>query len=54
MLKLRKIKLYIKNYYNIGIAVGTERGLVVPVLKQADEISFADIEKKYIFIVRKS
>ena len=34
-----------KNYYNIGFAVGTEKGLVVPVLKNADEMSFADIEK---------
>ena len=34
-----------KNYYNIGFAVGTERGLVVPVLRSADEMSFADIEK---------
>ena len=35
-----------KNYYNISFAVGTEKGLVVPVLKKADEMSFADIEKK--------
>ena len=34
-----------KNYYNISIAVGTERGLVVPVLRETDEMSFADIEK---------
>ena len=34
-----------KNYYNISFAVGTEKGLVVPVLKNADEMSFADIEK---------
>ncbi len=34
-----------KNYYNISFAVGTERGLVVPVLKNVDELSFADIEK---------
>jgi len=34
-----------KNYYNIGFAVGTERGLVVPVLRNADEMSFANIEK---------
>ncbi len=34
-----------KNYYNISFAVGTDRGLVVPVLKNADELSFADIEK---------
>ncbi len=35
-----------KNYYNISIAVGTDRGLVVPVLKNTDEMSFADIEKE--------
>ena len=35
-----------KNYYNLSFAVGTEKGLVVPVLKNADEMSFADIEKK--------
>ena len=34
-----------KNYYNISIAVGTDRGLVVPVLKETDIMSFADIEK---------
>ena len=34
-----------KNYYNISFAVGTDKGLVVPVLRKADELSFADIEK---------
>jgi 2-oxoglutarate dehydrogenase E2 component (dihydrolipoamide succinyltransferase) len=34
-----------KNYYNISIAVGTDRGLIVPVLRNTDEMSFADIEK---------
>ncbi len=34
-----------KNYYNVSFAVGTEKGLVVPVIKNADEMSFADIEK---------
>ncbi len=33
-----------KNYYNISIAVGTDRGLVVPVIKNSDEMSFAEIE----------
>ena len=33
-----------KNYYNIGVAVGTPQGLVVPVLKDADQKSFAEIE----------
>ena len=34
-----------KNYYNVSFAVGTDKGLVVPVLRNADELSFADIEK---------
>ena len=34
-----------KNYYHIGVAVGTERGLVVPVVREADAMSFATIEK---------
>ena len=34
-----------KNYYNISVAIGTDRDLVVPVLKKVDELSFADIEK---------
>jgi len=35
-----------KNYYDLGVAVGTERGLVVPVIRGADELSLADIEKR--------
>ena len=35
-----------KNYYDIGVAVGTERGLVVPVVRGADELTLADIEKR--------
>jgi 2-oxoglutarate dehydrogenase E2 component (dihydrolipoamide succinyltransferase) len=34
-----------KNHYDIGVAVGTEQGLVVPVVREADRMSFADIEK---------
>jgi 2-oxoglutarate dehydrogenase E2 component (dihydrolipoamide succinyltransferase) len=34
-----------KNYYHVGVAVGTEKGLVVPVLRNADMLSFAGIEK---------
>ena len=34
-----------KNYYHIGIAVGTEKGLVVPVVRDADDLSLSDIEK---------
>jgi len=35
-----------KNYYDIGVAVGTEQGLVVPVIRDADQLSLADIEKE--------
>ena len=43
-----------KNYYNISIAIGTDRGLVVPVLKAADELSFADIEKNIFMLSEKA
>ncbi len=33
------------NYYDIGVAVGTERGLVVPIVRDADKKSFADVER---------
>lgn len=35
-----------KNYYHIGVAVGTDRGLVVPVVREADQLSIAEIEAK--------
>lgn len=35
-----------QHYYDIGVAVGTEQGLVVPVIRDADRLSFAEIEKK--------
>ena len=43
-----------KNYYNISFAVATDRGLVVPVLKNADQLSFADIEKNIKLISEKA
>tara|TARA_B100000029_G_scaffold347748_1_gene340072 strand:+ start:4222 stop:5586 length:1365 start_codon:yes stop_codon:yes gene_type:complete len=43
-----------KNYYNISVAIGTERGLVVPVLKKADELSFADIERNIFLLAEKA
>ena len=43
-----------KNYYNISIAIGTDRGLVVPVLQKADELSFADIEKNIFSLSEKA
>ena len=38
--------LIYKNYYHIGVAVGTDKGLVVPVLREADRLSLAEIEAK--------
>ena len=43
-----------KNYYNISFAVGTEKGLLVPVLRDADQLSFADIEKNIKTISEKA
>ena len=43
-----------KNYYNISFAVATDKGLVVPVLKNADEMSFAQIEKEIKTISEKA
>jgi 2-oxoglutarate dehydrogenase E2 component (dihydrolipoamide succinyltransferase) len=43
-----------KNHYDIGVAVGTEQGLVVPVVRDADRRSFADIEKEIAALGRKA
>ncbi len=43
-----------KNYYNISIAVGTDKGLVVPVLRNSDEMSFADIENNISLLSKKA
>ncbi len=43
--EIQQDEIVYKNYYNISIAVGTDRGLVVPVLRNSDEMSFAEIEK---------
>ncbi len=43
-----------KNYYNIGVAVGTERGLVVPVVRDADRLSLAEIEKGITDLARRA
>jgi len=43
-----------KNYYNISIAVGTDRGLVVPVLRNTDEMSFSEIEKNINLLGQKA
>ena len=44
--ELQGDEIVLKNYYDIGIAVGAEEGLVVPVLRDADRLSFAEIEKQ--------
>jgi 2-oxoglutarate dehydrogenase E2 component (dihydrolipoamide succinyltransferase) len=43
-----------KNHYDIGVAVGTEQGLVVPVVRDADRISFAEIEQAVAGLARKA
>ena len=43
--EIQNEEIVYKNYYNISFAVGTDRGLVVPVLRNPDEMSFAEIEK---------
>ena len=43
-----------KNYYNISVAIGTDRGLVVPVVRKADELSFADIERNISLLSEKA
>jgi len=52
--EIRGEDIVYKNYYNISFAVGTDRGLVVPVLKNADEMSFSDIEKNIKIISEKA
>ena len=43
-----------REYYDIGIAVGTERGLVVPVVRNCDELTFAEIEKEIAAYAQKA
>jgi 2-oxoglutarate dehydrogenase E2 component (dihydrolipoamide succinyltransferase) len=43
--EVRGTDMVYRNYYNIGVAVGSERGLVVPVVRGADRLSFAEVEK---------
>ena len=43
-----------KNHYDIGIAVGTEKGLVVPVIKDAENMSFGEIEKQILSLSSKA
>ena len=41
------------HYYHIGVAIGTERGLVVPVIRAADQLSFAELEQRIVDFVNK-
>jgi|1_EtaG_2_1085319.scaffolds.fasta_scaffold08104_2 2-oxoglutarate dehydrogenase E2 component (dihydrolipoamide succinyltransferase) len=52
--EIEENEIIYKNYYNIGIAVGTDRGLVVPVLKNAEELSFADTERNIFLLSEKA
>jgi 2-oxoglutarate dehydrogenase E2 component (dihydrolipoamide succinyltransferase) len=52
--EIQQDEIVYKNYYNIGVAVGTEKGLVVPVVRDADELSLADIEKQIIALGEKA
>ena len=52
--EIQNEEIVYKNYYNISIAVGTDKGLVVPVLRKTDEMSFADIEKNISTIGEKA
>ena len=52
--ELQGNELVIKHYYDIGVAVNTEEGLVVPVVRDADKKSFADIERDIVELGRKA
>ena len=52
--EIRDENIVYKNHFDIGIAVGTEKGLVVPVLKNADEMTFGDIEKQIVELSSKA
>ena len=52
--EIRDENIIYKNHFDIGIAVGTEKGLVVPVLKDADTMTFGDIEQKIVELSTKA
>jgi len=52
--EIQNEEIVYKNYYNISFAVGTDRGLVVPVLRNPDEMSFADIERNILVLGEKA
>jgi 2-oxoglutarate dehydrogenase E2 component (dihydrolipoamide succinyltransferase) len=52
--EIRGDEIVLKHYYDIGIAVGAEGGLVVPVLRDADTKSFAEIEREIAALAQKA
>ena len=52
--ELQDTELVLKHYYDIGVAVNTEQGLVVPVVRDADKKSFADIERDIMELGQKA
>ena len=52
--EIREENIIYKNHFDIGIAVGTEKGLVVPVLKDADIMTFGDIEQQIVELSSKA
>ena len=52
--EIRDDDIIYKNHFDIGIAVGTEKGLVVPVLKNADQMSFGEIETQIVKLSSKA
>lgn len=51
--EMREQEVIYKYYYHIGIAVRIDGGIIVPILKDADRLSFSEIEKKLIFLLKK-
>ena len=54
MSELKGDQLIEHHYYDIGVAVGTEKGLVVPVLRDCDQMSFAEIEQGIVGYAEKA
>ena len=52
--EMRETEIILKNYYHVGIAVASDEGLVVPVLKNANTLSFSQIEKSIVDMVAKT
>ena len=52
--EIQNEEIVFKNYYNISFAVGTDKGLVVPVLRDSDVMSFSDIEKNILSLSEKA